>query len=72
MEDEFEDYDSGPFCRHWGDPSDCEEVCAACDHSCPQHSYYDDECNECDCRAFVDEEDADTLKNRASKIFGPY
>ena len=23
-------YESGPFCRHYGDPGECEEVCAKC------------------------------------------
>ncbi len=32
------DYESGPFCRHWGDPSDCTEVCV-CSHTCTQHDY---------------------------------
>lgn len=32
------DYDSGPFCRHWGDPADCEEVCV-CGHSCTEHEF---------------------------------
>jgi hypothetical protein len=33
------DYESGPFCRHWGDPSDCEEKCATCGHRCPEHEF---------------------------------
>lgn len=31
-------YDSGPYCRHYYDPSDCEEVCAGCGHRCAVHS----------------------------------
>ena len=35
---EWEDYESGPFCRHWGDPESCDEVCATCGHRCPRHN----------------------------------
>jgi len=61
MDDEYDygadveraEYDSGPFCRHWGDPGDCEEACAACGHPCRQHPY-DDSCEvlECACEGF--------------------
>lgn len=46
--------DSGPFCQHWGDPSDCDEVCAGCGHFCHQHQ--SDACNapNCPCPAFQD------------------
>ena len=27
MTDDQCDYESGPFCRHWGDPSDCDVEC---------------------------------------------
>ena len=37
------DVDSGPFCRHWGDPGDA-------------HSAHDDSCRECDCQKYVDAE----------------
>ena len=32
MNDDYEDdgYESGPFCEHWGDPSDCDECRALC------------------------------------------
>ena len=39
---EWDDYESGPFCRHWGDPSDCHAVCAACGHACSRHGRGDD------------------------------
>jgi hypothetical protein len=29
--------DSGPFCRHWHDPNDCEVVCAGCGDACWLH-----------------------------------
>lgn len=39
--------DSGPFCRHWSDPFDCEKVCARCGHLCGQHG--ESGCREEDC-----------------------
>ena len=51
-EDEY--WESGPFCRHWGDPSDCDERCATCGHLCRWHSYGD---GKTDC--FEDEDDDD-------------
>ena len=54
-----QDWDSGPFCRHWSD-CDCEEVCANCGHRCTAHSYGDDETDcledDCDCQAWVESE----------------
>lgn len=50
-------YESGPFCRHWSDPSDCEEKCATCGHLCREHVYgTDSECmeNGCGCEKFVE------------------
>ena len=36
MEDEGnyeeEEWQSGPFCRHWSDPADCETCRAGCAH----------------------------------------
>ena len=49
------DVDSGPFCRHWGDPSDCAWLCT-CGDRCDAHSAHDDSCRECDCLKFVDAE----------------
>ena len=31
---DWEDYDSGPFCRHFSDPDECDLVCAECGHGC--------------------------------------
>lgn len=31
------DYNSGPYCRHWNDPADCDAVCGTCGHTCGQH-----------------------------------
>ena len=38
----MDDCDSGPFCQHWGDPSDCDEMCK-CGHQCCQHDLWDDD-----------------------------
>jgi len=55
-EDTWEDYETGPFCRHWLDPYDCDEPCV-CGHPCCRHSNYTDgSCNECDCEHFTDVE----------------
>lgn len=59
MDDEdssWEGYESGPFCRHWSDPADCDTLCK-CGHQCCQHSAYTDACAECDCEEFCDNED---------------
>jgi len=48
--DEWEDYESGPFCAHWGD-FDCPCVCG---HSCGRHDENSGPCEECDCKAFDD------------------
>lgn len=50
--------DSGPYCRHYADPDDCEEPCGRCDHACSFHS---EECKEagCDCEGWVWPEDAE-------------
>lgn len=49
-ENDFLDYESGPFCRHFSDV-DCPETCANCGHRCTEHTYDDDdsECREPDC-----------------------
>jgi len=51
---DWADYESGPFCRHWRDPSDCDEVCAECGHRCVDHGFSDGDssCDECDCTAW--------------------
>jgi len=39
----WDDYESGPYCRHWNDPSSCDERCKNCGELCGNH-YYDSEC----------------------------
>jgi len=58
-EDDRSDYDSGPFCRHWGDPSDCDEVCLTCGHKCCEHDHCGDlvcHVEGCECKEFKDAE----------------
>jgi hypothetical protein len=51
-----QDYqDSGPFCPHWEDPSDCSSSCGeetgqGCGHSC---HYWDCEVTGCNCTCSV-------------------
>lgn len=50
-DDDWSDFDSGPFCRHWvSPPGDCEDTCADCGHRCAAHD--EDGCDECDCKAW--------------------
>ena len=54
---DWENYQTGPFCRHWSDPSDCDEVCATCGHKCTEHDFEaPGECmvDGCKCKAFAD------------------
>lgn len=58
-ETDWENYESGPYCRHWADPSDCEiclSGCANCGHSGLEHDFEDNgKCNECsDCPGWKD------------------
>ena len=48
---DWTDYESGPFCRHWSSPSDCDELCGECQHRCTAHEMTEGEsgCNETDC-----------------------
>lgn len=53
------EWNTGPFCRHWGDPADCDILCT-CKHPCKIHDLDDDssECNEegCGCKKFEEAE----------------
>lgn len=55
---DWSNYESGPFCRHWGDPDDCDEVCKTCGHRCTRHGANDGdwECFEdgCSCQRWVE------------------
>ena len=50
------EYDTGPFCRHFSDPADCEITCQACGHVCRNHGYGPEECDDCECPSWVEEE----------------
>ena len=56
---ENEDFwDTGPFCRHFGDPVDCDEPCERCGHKCHEHGAgvdNDEPCSQegCDCPGWV-------------------
>ncbi len=64
MEDnEWEYYESGPFCAHWGDFT-CE---CSCGHHCGRHGEQEGECDECECKKFSDKEES--LKDKANKAF---
>jgi len=57
--DEYEDYESGPYCQHWSELGFCEDPCV-CGHACRQHSaFIDDGCDvaECECQEFKAKED---------------
>ncbi len=61
MNDNGDEFDSGPFCRHWGDPADCDHECANCRHPCCHHYQTDDgECHidGCACAKFADAEES--------------
>lgn len=51
--DDWSDYESGPFCAHWGG-EDCDHPCGACGHRC--HSF-DDVCptEGCGCEECTEE-----------------
>lgn len=61
MEDS-EEYGTGPFCRHWLDPSDCYVNCANCGHGCSRHSYEQPtECTDigCNCVMWIEPDGID-------------
>lgn len=51
--DEDWDYESGPYCPHWGEPGYCDEICKDCGHVCGKHLL---ECvvDGCTCENFED------------------
>ena len=54
---DYDNYETGPFCRHYGDPVECEHVCV-CGHRCPQHYSGDgEECMEdgCGCAGYAEQ-----------------
>ena len=51
-EDDWDEFESGPFCQHWLSPGDCEATCAGCGHPCDKHNELG--CDECDCTEWKD------------------
>ena len=56
MSDDWAEHESGPFCRHWDDPSDCQLRCI-CGHLCRDHFVGNStKCYECDCAEWREQE----------------
>lgn len=57
-ETDWSEYESGPFCRHWGEVWDCEIPCLRCGHKCDEHPPYEG-CGHdgCACKKFEPEDD---------------
>ena len=36
-DEEYVEYESGPYCRHWSEVGDCVLLCATCGHRCWEH-----------------------------------
>ena len=56
-ENDWDDYETGPFCQHWcSPPGDCEKKCE-CGHECAQH-WGELECRAegCECERFTEAE----------------
>ena len=59
---EEEDYDTGPFCRHYADPADCDIKCLRCNHECHEHDQDvvsgDGKCNHdsCECHDWLEKD----------------
>jgi hypothetical protein len=56
---DWENYETGPFCRHWSDPADCDIKCATCGHDCHRHEFEKPgECFEdgCECKEWKEQE----------------
>jgi len=51
MDDDDDEFGSGPYCQHWNDPSDCDEMCK-CGHECHDHGLFSGTCEECGCLYF--------------------
>lgn len=62
---EWESYSSGPFCRHWGDPGDCDTACTTCDHACHNHIWDMCDVEDCKCEEFTDEDSMTGIKAAA-------
>lgn len=52
---DWDNYESGPFCPHYGDPMECEEICK-CGHACGKH-YTECSVGDCKCEKFEDKDE---------------
>lgn len=59
---DWENYESGPYCKHWGDPLDCDDCKKMCKcghtnffHDYERYPYMDTNCQECNCLEFDEE-----------------
>ena len=69
MPNDFSGYESGPFCRHYSDPSDCERDCG-CGHKCGRHDLREPvACMECDCKEYREQ---CNHRNRTKYGSGPW
>jgi hypothetical protein len=55
------EYDTGPFCRHYADPTDCDHKCLRCNHECHEHDQDmsgSGKCNhdDCECHDWLEED----------------
>lgn len=60
------EFNSGPFCRHWSDPSDCEEICGNCGHECRQHGSFTCRVEGCECDEFIENSSGESDKQATS------
>ncbi len=58
----WEEYESGPYCKHWMESWECEEICKTCGHQCGRHDAFDSECYEddCGCKEFIDSDNKES------------
>lgn len=64
---DYADFDSGPYCRHWRDPLDCEDRCLRCGHRCYMHEIGPRICrmeDGCACEAWRDSADEASADNK--------
>ena len=60
----WEGYESGPFCRHWRDPTDCCARCT-CGHDCTRHEFSaPGKCLECDCKEWNEASQSGAITRR--------
>lgn len=50
---EWSENQSGPFCLHYSDPSECDAICK-CGHECKNHRHGGCNIDGCDCDDFTE------------------